>query len=324
MQRIRNWCFTLNNPTPGEYRFWNHIADWEHRVIMRYAILQEEEGENGTIHLQGYIELNRPLRLRRMKRLFGNNYHFEKRRGTQAQAITYCKKRDTRVENGLVVEWGNAKRGGGKFVAAVEALKGGMDIEEVEDEFAEQFVRFRDNLEDYYLQLQGGRDWAMDIQIYVGASGTGKSYTAQNNPNRSYTAPWPTGGRWWWPGYRGEHTVIMDEFRHQIKMDVMLKMMDRYAWHLEAKGRNFKFCSRQIIITTNIDPKDWYPGLSTEKKEPLARRIQEFATIWDFSDTDVYPNFRKVERTEGFEFNAPHGFGPGQAAYNGGANYGGA
>lgn len=321
MSRKRNWCFTLNNPLVEDRNFWLGISEWEHVDLVQYVVLQEEEGANGTQHYQGYIEMKKAMRMSRMKSLFStrNQYHWEARMGTQAQAIAYCKKADTRAEDGFILEWGHPKRTGkgGNFKEAVLALKDGMGIEDASEEYPEQFAMWHDRLEDYYLGLKGVRDWAMDVIIYVGASGTGKSYTAQQQED-CYVVPWPTGGRWWWPHYRGEYTVIMDEFRHQIKMDVMLKMMDRYIWHLEAKGRSFQFTSRRIIITTNVDPRDWYPNLTREKKEPLARRIREFATIWDFQ-RGIYPNFNKVLRTGRFDFNAIRGFQ--MAEENGYAQY---
>ncbi len=307
MTQKRNWCFTLNNPTNADQEFFNEIengGEWTH--IITYIILQEEKGVDGTVHYQGYIELKKAVRLSRMKTLFGDRYHFEARRGTQAQAIAYCKKAESRLANGFVWTYGSPKRGGtaGKFSDVVTALKNGMDIEEAEDQFTEHFVMWKDKLQDYALKIKGIRNWATDIHIYVGKSGTGKTYTAQHEDEDYYVVPWPMGGRWWWPGYTGQNTVVMDEFRHQIKLDVMLKMMDRYDWHLESKGRNFHFCSKKIIITTNIDPKDWYPHIEKSKKEPLARRIREFCTIWDFSEgVDFsWPDFVMTERTERFEF----------------------
>ncbi len=160
----------------------------------------------------------------------------------------------------------------------------------------------RDKIEDYALKQKGKRDWAMQVHIFVGPSGTGKSYTAQHENPDAFNVPWPMGNRWWWPSYTGQHCVIMDEFRHQIKMDVMLKMMDRYAWALEAKGRNFQFVSHKIVITTNIDPKDWYKKVPLGAKAPLERRIREFATIYDFEEGHQHPDFVKNERTERFEF----------------------
>ncbi len=309
MSRCRNWCFTLNWPEEDDFKFWEKLEEWRNFKELIFVILQEEKGENGTTHFQGYLEMKKARKMVTMKNMFGARYHWAARRGTQAQAIAYCRKADTRVEGGLQLTYGTPKRAGkgGDFSAAIHAIKNGMDIEDVMDEFPVQYAMHKDRVLDYALTQKGERHWAMEIEIYVGPSGTGKSWTAGQDVD-SYVVPWPCGGRWWWPNYTGQWTVIMDEFRHQIKMDVMLKMMDRYVWHLEAKGRSFQFCSRKIIITTNIDPKDWYPNLTREVKAPLARRINEFATIYDFTAGE-YPDFQKTKRVGNFEFNREVGFG---------------
>lgn len=321
MSRFRNWCFTFNGGEIDEENrypilemeeiWWMGIKHWENVDIIQYVVLQEEVGESGNVHLQGYIELKRAVRLTKMKSLFGSRYWFGKREGTQDQAIAYCKKKEN--TGGFKMEYGTPKRTGkgGHFGTAVHAIVDGMSIADVEDMFPVQYCMYKDKLENMAMRQRPSRDWAMDIQIYFGESGTGKSATAQTRGTDFYVVPWPTGGRWWWPDYRGEYIAVMDEFRHQIKMDVMLKMFDRYVWHLEFKGSNMLFKSHVIIITTNIDPKDWYPKVSRRAKAPLARRIREFATIWDFSADNQYPGpwnktmRPKVNGKTVFEFNEP-------------------
>ncbi len=308
----RNWCFTLNNPTVDQKHLWLHLAThlkWNERIV--YVVMQEELSESGTLHLQGYIEMKNQTRMSRMKSLFGAGYHWEKRRGTQAQAIEYCKKAETRVDGGFSFEHGTPKRTGsnGKFTEAVQAIRDGTSIADIRDDFSAQYVLHGDKLRDFALELKGKRNWAMDIHIYVGKTGTGKTYTAHTENPDAYEATWPVGGRWWWPKYDGQEVVIMDEFCHQIKISVMMTMFDRYGWKIEAKGRSFEFCSKKIIITTNLDPKMWFPNVKKSSKDPLARRIREFATIWDFTGIDRdgrgprHPHWVKTMRSDRFEFN---------------------
>ena len=80
------WCFTYNNyDDEGE--------DWLQSTITnscRYAIYGREVGEQGTPHLQGYIEFKqkkRPLEVFKRKCL-----HWEKCRGTKQDNINYCSK----------------------------------------------------------------------------------------------------------------------------------------------------------------------------------------------------------------------------------------
>ena len=92
MSRAKYWCFTINNYSDNDFDLIKGLAE---RSEVTYVICGRERGVSGTPHLQGYIELERRLRLSKLKRLPGlRRGHFEPRRGTQAQAIEYCKKED--------------------------------------------------------------------------------------------------------------------------------------------------------------------------------------------------------------------------------------
>ena len=316
--QLRNWCFTLNNPSPEEIVYWTDVLKNGHERIM-YLRIQSERGlgvahgmgRPGTFHYQGYMELKTAMRQSTMKNVFGRRVHWEGRAGTQKQADDYCNPEsedyDQTNVDGLAGVYGKLKRGGSdRFELAVNYLSKGGSIEEVQTQFPVQYAMFQDKLEDFAITLKGRRRWAMDIEIFVGPTGTGKSRKADAENVGAYYVPWPTGGRWWWPRYHGQDTVIMDEFRHQIKMDVMLKMLDRYDWWLESKGRSFQFVSKKIIITTNIDPKHWYPGVKDRLNtlKPLQRRIREFAKIYDFAYTGgMYDcDLRVYDDGEEFEF----------------------
>lgn len=98
--RSRNWCFTSSiKPEPNTER-------------IQYMVYQKEIGEKTKReHYQGYVELNDKLSLKQLKLIFNDNtIHVEPRRGTQEQAINYCKKNDTRIED--PVEYGEPKKAG--------------------------------------------------------------------------------------------------------------------------------------------------------------------------------------------------------------------
>lgn len=84
----RNYVFTINNPT-GLL----DCTEWKH---CKYCIYQEEVGDNGTHHFQGYAEFTQPIRLRALKNL-EPSAHWEIRKGSKAQATAYCSKEETRV-----------------------------------------------------------------------------------------------------------------------------------------------------------------------------------------------------------------------------------
>jgi hypothetical protein len=87
----KNWCFTLNNYHKDD------IIILKSSVSSKILVFQEEISESGTPHIQGYIEFitkKRPFNVF----TFSNAAHWEKRRGSKAEAIAYCSKDDTRKE----------------------------------------------------------------------------------------------------------------------------------------------------------------------------------------------------------------------------------
>ncbi len=329
-RRSKNWCITVQNPGVMVRAQYAALRARVRSDTLKYFTFQEERAATGTVHFQVYAEFKRPVRMSRVQQMFGENSHCEVRRGSQEQAIIYCNKFETRVPGGQRGVWGipTEQRGrpnGSRVVACGIAVQSGTTLDELREEFPGVMLKFGDKVVDQYLLGMGERDWAMEIEIYVGPSGSGKSTTAKAENPECYHAPWPTGGRWWWPNYEGQEVVVLDEFRHQVKMDVLLKLFDRHPMWLEAKGRSFGMVSHKLVVTTNLDPRDWYQmvglvmakggSLMTEAGraagqqarrdvlEPLARRIREFAKIYDFATGQSYPVFDKVLRTDRFVFN---------------------
>lgn len=74
---LRNFCFTLNNPTLSPDELVTKLSD-DARV--RYAIFQHERGATGTPHYQGYVELTKQLRFATAKNIINGNPHIEKRK----------------------------------------------------------------------------------------------------------------------------------------------------------------------------------------------------------------------------------------------------
>lgn len=84
----KRWCFTLNNYTETELEYFRSIVPTY--SICKFGIIGKEIGENGTPHLQGYIEFKQK---KRPKSVFGNDrIHWEKAKGNRQQNIEYCSK----------------------------------------------------------------------------------------------------------------------------------------------------------------------------------------------------------------------------------------
>lgn len=84
---MRKCCFTLNNHTNTDKQTLLEICKKRNYKI----IVGEEVGEQGTPHLQGYIEFPSPKAWATIKKLLPKA-HIERARGNREQNLEYCKK----------------------------------------------------------------------------------------------------------------------------------------------------------------------------------------------------------------------------------------
>lgn len=134
--RVRNLCFTINNPT-AEHRA--RIISYRENGTAVFVVYGNEVGDNGTPHLQGYIEFARQLRFSQARALLPGA-HLEPRRGSQAQAIAYCKKDGDFVEDGVPRAQG--ARNDLREVKSIIQRNPGNWKPIVADEYFGQYVRY--------------------------------------------------------------------------------------------------------------------------------------------------------------------------------------
>lgn len=178
----RNWLFTLNNPAGVDISF----VDFDQ---VRYAVWQLERGEEGTPHLQGYIELNCARRFNWMKTIPElSEAHFEIRRGTRAQAREYCMKEESRIDGPF--EYGVWKDGGqGKrndLDSVYKCLKTDRNIVRCLEEYPATTIRYIGNIQKIIPYLQEERVGLPTSMFVYGPPGTGKTSWLKNTYPKAY------------------------------------------------------------------------------------------------------------------------------------------
>lgn len=286
-QQVSAWCFTINNPV-------EQCVFTEEQV--KYAVWQLEAGENGTPHYQGYVEFKRSKRLTAAKSLIGQNAHVEPRRGTREQARDYCKKEEGRLDGPW--EFGDFGKGGqGKrsdLIEVVEAIKLGKRESELASAFPIQYIKYSTGIKRLKVALQPPRDWKTNVIIHYGKPGSGKTFTAAN---RFPGAFWKMANVEWWEGYDAHSDVILDDHNTPwMPWATLMQVMDQHQCLVNVKGSSAQFLARNLVITTNVHPCDWYLN-AKEKNEhaypndALIRRINEwwvFSKSFDINGEPVY------------------------------------
>lgn len=82
----KKWCFTFNNYTESDVS--SIVPLFRDKCSM--AIIGKEIGENGTPHLQGYVEFK--TKLRPLSLGLPKSIHWEKSKGNRHENVEYCSK----------------------------------------------------------------------------------------------------------------------------------------------------------------------------------------------------------------------------------------
>lgn len=115
----------------------------------------------------------------------------------------------------------------------------------------------------------------LTVQIYWGATGTGKTRTATEEFPDNFLISKDT-QTVWFDGYSGESVLIWDDFHwDDVKIQFLLRLLDGYALRLPVKGSFTWAQYRRVIITSNIPPQLWYDQADPAHVAALKRRITE-------------------------------------------------
>lgn len=281
MKQIRNFVFTINHPQIEDF-------DGLFAIAAVYMIIGEEVGESGTNHLQGYIELTKRVTFGKLKALIPRA-HIEPRAGTQAQAITYCKK------EGKYYEFGKPRKQGSReditaireFISEGNNLRG-LFLSDGEINLNANTIRIAEKLFKYF---EPPRDYKPTVLWLYGATGCGKTYTARELLPKAYFYANSTGK--WWNGYDGHQDIIIDDIREEnFPFVSLLGLLDRYPYQVEDKGSIREFRGKRIIITAPTGPAETY-GSTLEDMEQLRRRIDHVIMV-DMKDDFYAQDFETI------------------------------
>lgn len=281
-----HFVFTLNNPEH------DYLPGLENNARVRYAIWQREVGAQGTPHLQGYLECFRRTTLRQLQE-FIPLAHFERRRRTRDQARAYARKEETRAAGPW--ELGTWIPDSSGEYDSLEGLKHRMDTgattrDLLTDCFATMAKHYR--FAEYYRRNMGERRRSKSVvRLFVGPTDVGKSYRVRQLSPDAY---WLSGTKWF-DDYDGHSDVVLDEFKGHLPLQLLLRILDENPLNVENKGGHVNFNPKNIFITSNYIPSDWY---STEvlgrQRDALIRRIDYFyyvssrSTMYGTSNYDEF------------------------------------
>ncbi len=273
--RRRGWCFTDNIP-----KGWAYLPKG-----VAYIIWQQEKVTKH--HTQGYVEMKSSQRLSWLKANVSDTAHWEPRHGTQKEAITYCKKEESRVDKWR--ELGTPLPGQGKRMDIID-FKRSVRKSHSERELWEKCpaAMFKWYLMSQRLRIlyPPPRTIKVHVTVAIGAHGTGKTHYGRYLDHLDedvYVVPLARDGMWF-SGYDGHKHVVMDDFDGRLSklgLKELLRLTHNHTERVETKNGHAWWNPETIFITTNIRMENWYEW-GERSQEGIKGRIHR---ILDFGDT---------------------------------------
>lgn len=261
---IRNFCWTGYPDQEGALPLIPTVG--EHGVT--YTIYGREIcPTTNRLHLQGYSELEQPCRFTTLKARYPT-LHIESRKGTQQQAIDYCKK------DGEVTETGAPKRQGKRkdLDDVVEAVNAGVPIDEIARAEPGTFIKYHKGIIAYKNTMLVDRTEPPTVEWRWGSTGTGKTRGAVDKHREA--GFYIKDGTHWWDGYSGQQAIIIDDFDPKSwSFRDLLRLLDRYPFQGQTKGGYVRINSPFIYITCEHAPEHYWAG------NDLAQVMRRITTV---------------------------------------------
>lgn len=236
----------------------------------QYLLWGEEEcPETGKQHLQWWGVLKNKIVLNaKNKKLLGSEFgethvHVEACVADIAANDAYCKK------GGVWHEEGTRPAGMGArtdLVTLRDRVLAGETVDDVcmEDPMLfHQYGRTLERMREIYLRSQA-RDFMTEGVWLTGPTGAGKTHWAMDK--YSHTTHYVKClDDQWWDGYTGQETVILNEFRGQLKFSELLDLVDKYPKTVKQRNKGpVPFLAKKVIVTSIMKPRECYKNLEEQ------------------------------------------------------------
>lgn len=267
-----------------------------------YFIFQEETSANGVQHWQGFLQLDKRVRMHQVQDIVGDpTCHVETRRGTAQDAANYCRKSETAVP-GTLVESGELR---GAKVNHMDDLKAAMDGGADEWDLMQAHFASWTRAERAcakYIQARDARirrEWQPPrVELHWGDSRTGKTRYVRDWINRESDGlafDKPSGP--WWNGYSNQRVVFFDDYDGTVPLDTLLQLLDGYGFGmtLPTKGSVATNKARVFFFTSNKPLEAWYPEATQEQVNALKKR---FTLVKEYRRGDVWVKQEPVDVIE--------------------------
>lgn len=247
-----------------------------------FCVFQEEVGDQGTPHIQGYVQFGRQVEPKALttalrKQGFDGSVWTAAARGSDEENVAYCTKEEGRLGGPY---WHNkddrrtisgVKGGRNDILAIQKELKNGKTLGELvcTEASAATVVRNLRGLQFMEANISPRRTTPTLAIVLWGSTGTGKSTTARAlaeylTGKRHFPVAYQKGSGLYFDGYRLGEVPIFDEMDGSRCDPKFFNMLcDSQPMTVPIHGGSANFNSPFAVFTTNKHPSRWWPNAQT-------------------------------------------------------------
>ena len=312
MSNASHYCITFAANDLDRFNEW--CAYFESVDCIDAAVAQWEEGEGGYLHGQGHLwccpqqRLRRVIEILHQGRLAGESVHAQVSRDAYA-SIRYCLDGAKRhqedalwfLKESKIRGYRGQANAGGKgtafTTAAEELFTGKRTLQEVMIEnpgMVAKNMRAFETCLSMRAKIKPTVNVMPEVYILWGLPGTGKSRSVWDNNEQSEIFVPLIGNRaMWFDNYHGEKVLLLDDFDPGCcSLKYLLKLTDRYPMQLQVKCGSVWKHWEKVYLTSNENPRDWYPQETADTQAALMRRVTRVSHYGQILNVD--PQFEFI------------------------------
>lgn len=277
-KRRRYFIFTDWDASDERIAYWEKLCE---DLDLFYCMATKEFGKEGKAHLQGFVEFNHTKTLSAAKKCIKLKSGWLKiPRGSRYECVKYCYEEEGHIklfehnpDNGPKESDKRAVQEN-QWDLITEMIKDGAGEYEIMVEFPGTYARCSTGIQKMLFNYHArtiNQYREIEVTYLWGPSGSGKTRSIlEGNESTVYRV---TDYKNPFDNYRGEKTLIFEEFRSQICIDDMLNYLDCYIHQLPCRYANKVSQWNKIYLITNIPLDEQYIHADEETLAALYRRI---------------------------------------------------
>lgn len=287
----RNYVFTMHIPRSHQGNA-DIAQQWIREYFMlsqpswaslKFMVYQLELGQEGSYHLQGYLELNSSQRITWIRNTWtmwepGSGYstHLEPRFGSRQEAIDYCQKEETRIAGPW--SYGSTRGQGSRsdLSLVATAVLERMPLNTIMSTYPTSYLRYGKHIKSMACDVLKSIkvDWHPIFIVFWGEPDTGKTFTCRYLAPNAYEFMNQHGNSIWWDGYEGQDDIIFSDFGKGALPFRDFKTLWDNGCQVNVKGGTTRLMPKRVWISSNTEPALWYPSIVDPlDRAALYRRI---------------------------------------------------